>query len=455
MLLALGMHVPGAAAERTVSLSDAVRLALERSHHLRASESSVRSLEHDVGIARSQALPSIIVEESLVRTDIPSYVFSYKIDQERMTGVDMAKAPASFNDPNPISDFRTSLSIEQQLFAPRTGIRTDMARVEVEASRLRLQRHREDVVFNAVTAYIEVQKALAARASVEAGFREAEENLRVAKVREDAGIGVRADVLRAGVALAAMQAKKVRAGNDLKIARTRLALAIGGEYGEEVGVKGDDVTLSPPTDSAALARKALDARSDIRDIEKRLDNTKNLERLARADYLPTLSLSGKYQLDDRDIPFGSDGQHWMVGATLRWEAFDGFRRRAEEAKAHEARTMLREQLEAYRKEVAFRVNEAWLRMSDAAQRVEIAGKSLAEAEEGSRLVAKRFENSLTTMAEVLDAQAALDEARAALVQAEKDRSLAIATVWHSAGLLMGELNLTNTASPPVRGAYEK
>ncbi|MDH4100255.1 MAG: TolC family protein [Nitrospirota bacterium] len=455
MLPVLSLTMSAASAEQTVSLGDAVRLALERSHYLRAAESQVRGLEQDVSIARSQGLPSVMLEESMTRTDIPAYVFSSKINQERMTGMDMTKAPASFNEPNPLTNFRTALSVEQQLFAPRTGVKTDMARTEVEASRLRLRRTREDVVFNVVAAYIEVQKALAAGTAVEAGLREAEEHLRVAKVREDAGIGARADVLRAGVALAGMQSKKVRIGNDLKIARARLALAMGGEAGEEVGVQDDGLALLAPQDAAELVGKAMDARNDLKDIEKRLDNTKNLERLARADYLPTLSLSGSYQLDDRDIPFGSDGQHWMVGATLRWEAFDGFRRRAEMAKAHEARTMLREHLEAYRKEVAFRVNEAWLRMTDADQRMEIADKAMAEAEEGNRLVAKRFENSLTTMADLLDAQASLDEARATRVQAEKDRSLAIATVWYSAGLLMGQLNVAIPESSPGRGAYEK
>lgn len=428
-------------AGEALSLKDAVRLTLERSNYLRVAESDVRSMEQDVKVARSYGLPRVMLEESFVRTDIPSYVFSYKIDQERMTGVDMTKAPASFNDPNPLSDFKTSLSIEQPLYAPRTGIRVDMARAEVEASRLRLQRSREDAVFNTVTAYIDVQKAKAARAAVEAGLCDAEEHLRVARVREDSGVGVRADVLRAAVSLSEMKARKVQTESDLQIARSRLALAVGEEYGAEVDAADDGLAFSSPGDLHETVLKAVDARSDILELRKRLDNTRNLERLARADYFPTLSLAGSYQMDDRDIPFGSDGQHWMVGATLRWEAFDGFRRRAEEAKAHEARTMLRERLEAYRKEVAFRLKESWLRMNDATQRVEITANAMKEADEGSRLVARRFENSLSTMAEVLDAQAALDKARANLVQAEKEKVLALARVWHNAGLLLTEMDI--------------
>lgn len=435
-------------AGEALSLKDAVRLTLERSNYLRVAESDVRSMEQDVKVARSYGLPRVMLEESFVRTDIPSYVFSYKIDQERMTGVDMAKAPASFNEPNPLSDFKTSISIEQPLYAPRTGIRVDMARAEVEASRLRLQRNREDAVFNTVTTYIDVQKARATHAAVEAGMRDAEEHLRVARVREDSGVGVRADVLRAAVSLSEMQADKVRAENDLRIARSRLALAVGEEYGAEVDAADNGVSFSTPGDLQETVLKAVDARSDIRELMNRLENTRNLERLARADYLPSLSLSGSYHLDDRDIPFGSDGQHWMVGATLKWEAFDGFRRRAEEAKAHEARTMLRERLDAYRKEVAFRLKESWLRMDEAARRMDIASGALKEAEEGSRLVAKRFENSLSTMAEVLDAQAALDKARANLVQAEKERVLALARVWHNAGLLLTELDITGSEALP-------
>lgn len=446
--------VASAEAGQVISLQDAVRLTLERSNYLKAAESDVRAFEQDIKAAKSFHLPHVWLEERFIRTDIPSYVFSSRIDQGRMTSADMDKAPASFNEPNPLSDFRTSLSIEQPLFTPRTGIRVDMARKEVEVSRLRLQRNREEAVFNTLNAYVEVQKTRAMLASVESGVKDAEEHLRVARVREDAGTGIRADVLRATVALSEVEARRIRVHNDLKIAQARLALAVGEEHDTELDADDAEMVMSTPADLQEVTRKALESRNDLKELGKRLENARNLGRLAKADYLPTLSLSGSYQLDDRDTPFGSDGQHWMVGATLKWEAFDGFRRRAEEARAHEVRVGLSEQLEAYRKEVSFRIKEAWLRMADAGQRVRIASKALAEAEEGSRLVTSRFRNSLTTMSEVLEAQAALDQARANHVQADREKSLSQARLLHNAGLLMAELkmSLPDNAGPPDAGS---
>lgn len=93
-------------------------------------------------------------------------------------------------------------------------------------------------------------------------------------------------------------------------------------------------------------------------------------------------------------------------------------------------------------------------MTDAGQRVRIASKALAEAEEGSRLVTSRFRNSLTTMSEVLEAQAALDQARANHVQADREKSLSQARLLHNAGLLMAELkmSLPDNAGPPDAGS---
>ncbi|HEX9078190.1 MAG TPA: TolC family protein, partial [Desulfuromonadaceae bacterium] len=98
-----------------------------------------------------------------------------------------------------------------------------------------------------------------------------------------------------------------------------------------------------------------------------------------------------------------------------------------------------EYLEDYRKEVALQVEESRLRREEAAKRVEVARHSAADAEEAVRLVSRRFENSIATFADLLDAQTALNGARARVVENESDYALASASVYFAAGTFLKEV----------------
>ncbi len=144
-------------------------------------------------------------------------------------------------------------------------------------------------------------------------------------------------------------------------------------------------------------------------------------------------------MHDRTTPFSRDNDAWVVGANLRWELFDGARRFAERARSEALRNSVREYLEQRTREVALHVRESLLRRDEAAKRRNVARASCLHAEEGVRLITKRFANSLATMVEVLDAQTALNRARANLVENETDYALATAMVWHAAGIFLKEV----------------
>jgi outer membrane protein TolC len=146
-----------------------------------------------------------------------------------------------------------------------------------------------------------------------------------------------------------------------------------------------------------------------------------------------------YQANDRDIPFGRDNDSWLVGATLRWELFDGMRRMNEVQSAQSERNAASSYLQNLRQDVAFEVREAMARRGEAEKRLEIARKALQETEEMVRLISRRFENALSTTVELLDAETALTRARAQLADNEANFALATAKVYHSSGLFRKEV----------------
>jgi outer membrane protein TolC len=161
--------------------------------------------------------------------------------------------------------------------------------------------------------------------------------------------------------------------------------------------------------------------------------------MARSAYLPTIYASASYQLNDNTTPFGRDNDSWSVGATLRWELFDGMRRRNEVGKTVALEKAAAEYVTDYRQEVDFQVVEGFLRSQEVAKRLEVARHAVVDADESVRLLEKRFQNSLATMVELLDAQMALNKARANLVEMENQRARAAVTIYRAAGIFLQEV----------------
>jgi outer membrane protein TolC len=184
---------------------------------------------------------------------------------------------------------------------------------------------------------------------------------------------------------------------------------------------------------------ALANRQDLREADAVLARGEEGVALARSAWYPTVHASARYQMNDEHTPFGSDNDAWSMGATLRWELFDGLRRRGEGGAAGARRDAAREYLEEMRRQVVFTVTQRFLERDGAMRRRQVARLALEDAAETVRLLEKRYANSLAGMVDLLDAQAAYNSSRATLIDLEGDCQLAVAGLYHAAGVLLAEV----------------
>ena len=188
-----------------------------------------------------------------------------------------------------------------------------------------------------------------------------------------------------------------------------------------------------------LVQTALKARHDLQEVSVAVEKADLGVKMANSAWWPRAFATASYELNARDLPFTNDNDAWMVGAGLRWELFDGLRRidRKDSASAH--RDAAAQQLERYKKEVSFEVIESMLRRDEAAKRLAVAQGAVSQAEEGVRLIGKRFENSISPMVELIDAQTALNRSRANLIEGESNYALANGNVYHATGTFLKEV----------------
>jgi len=419
-----------AAAQQRLTLAAATAEALAKSDLLRAEDARVAGAAGAVAAARGNLLPTVTFEERFLATDNPAYGFSMKINQGNFTAADLQGAPGTFNNPDPIRDFQTSLSVTQPIYSRRALLGVAMAQAEADAVNLDRDRRREEVAHRVLQAWLGAQAAEAYRETAIRAEEDAGEHQRLAGVAEAAGTGLASDRLRAEVALAEARRMRLTVENDLEIARRGLGLAVGRE---EALAPADSDAVIPMPDLETLIAKA-NGRADLRALEARVANARRAVKLAGAVRYPELGLTGSLQANDPDIPFGTAGTSYMVGLGVTWRLFDGFRTRSAEAQAEAGARQAESFLAAMTKEARFRVRESWLRLQEAQSGIAIAESALTAAQEGMRLVRVRYENGLAPMVTLLDAQSALNRARSDAARAHSGVSSALGELLFRAGM---------------------
>ncbi len=424
------------AEDGTVTLKEAINLALKRNNLIKAAEYESSAARYALSASRSRFFPSIFLDENFAASNSPTRVFMMKLDEGSFTQSDFLID--SLNHPSSTTDFRTAFTLEQPLFDMGIVYGARLAATEADEKNLAMEGRREEVGFMVFSSYIEAQKARQALEAAEKAVGDAREHVRLAKVRNETGTGLKSDELRAQTFLAEMEEREIAAKNDYTLAGMRLALATGGKPGDYLDIREPVTDVPLGLDPGELFSLALKSRKDLRITEKEKEKADVGVKMATSSFLPTLNGTATYQMNDRDTPFGRNNDAWIVGANLRWELFDGMRRVKDRARAEALHDSARQYLEQQTKEIAFQVRESLLRREEAAKRLQVARAATLTAEEGLRLIEKRFAGSLATMVEVLDAQTALNQARVNLVESESGYVLATARVWHAAGIFLKE-----------------
>ncbi len=421
-----------------LSVTEAIQLGLKQNHKIQAAGFMADAAQAEAASASLHYLPSITAEESWIRSNMPVNTFMMKLNQGRFTQQDFEIS--KLNDPSPIGDFRTSITIEQPLLAPKAWAADKVASLGAEQQKLASRLTKEQIAFQIFLQYLEVQKAHARLETARTALEEAEESRRQARVRTTAGLGLKSDELRAATHLAGMEQQMISAENNLILARLQLGLAIGADAGEEFETEAVRFEASNKAELEQLLHDAQQTRLDIKVAEQGKDRADAAVWQARSDFLPTVGAIGSWQMNHNRTPFGKDHDSWMLGVALRWNIFDGLRTVHGSRQASASQAAAGQQLEQTRKEISYQVQEAWLRKQEATKHHQVAQAALEAAEEATRILSRRFDNALATMVELLDARTALNQARANLVESEAASSRATGYLYHVTGTFLKEVH---------------
>jgi len=430
-LAALIFFLAGTVSSFGITLDEAVKIALEKNNLLRAKREEVKEKFYDYRMAKAHLLPKVDLYSEYNKTTDPPYAVMNRMEVKKldMMGTD-------FNDPGKSQLFKTGLKVTVPIWlGGKLRAAVDLTKKEVKAAKEQLKRDENSVVYDVVKAYYSVLTAKAFLETAQLAVRDAERHLKDAEAVYRAGVGLKSDVLRAKVYLEQMEENLVKAKSNYSVALRALAVAMGEFPKGGITVDGD-LTYRPFNFNLdELIETAIKNRPELKELKVRLSQAKDMEKMAKADFLPQFGAFGEVFSADDTAPWNKENSSWMVGVRASLNLFNGGEKLYRLRKSRIARLKVKEYEERAKKGIAFEVSRAYYDFLSARKRVELARAAISSAQESLRIVEKRYRNGLATMTELLDTQTALNQARSNYVAALSAYRQAVAEVYYAAGIL--------------------
>jgi outer membrane protein len=305
----------------------------------------------------------------------------------------------------------------------------------------RLARSRGDLVYNVSSLYF-TQLAQTRLIGALAESRDALQS-QLARVRAlvDERKAAAVDALRTEVRLADVGQRLLREQNNLEILRRSLLNLLGDRTGE-LQISLYDTLGAPtvaPRDPRALIERALAQRPDIEAARTELQAQSARIEAARAGNRPSVSLlaagGGRAMLSPSQQPPGTSAQDttYRIGVLVDIPVFDGGRTSERVAEESAKLAAQRERLDKLSLQVRLEIETAHASLSSALERIRSAEQTVALARENLHIEQEKYALGRGTAFDVLDAQSALTDARAAHIRALADANTAAAQLAWSSG----------------------
>lgn len=406
-VLALAAGVPATAQERVVTLDEAIRLAERVQPGVVQAQASLRNAEADVRSAWGAYLPSLNLGASGSE--------SYSGAPARVDPITNQVVSGRSN-----GSVATVLSASVDLFTGfRRGAQSRAARATSAAAAAGLVDARYQQRLATTQQFFDALAAAQLVRVRETSVRRAEEQLRQSIAKLQVGSATRSDTLRSRVSLGTAQVNLANAQGDLAAAEAGLARLIGAP-GRVRAADDSSFYAAAPIDTTAIRAEALERSPQVQSARAAADAARASVGAARAQYWPTLSLSGSTGFDGTRANDYSLYNTSQVRLQLSWSLFDRFNREAQIVRSESEAGLADAQAADRRLQVDAAVTAQLARLEAARTNIAITQTSVAAAEEDLRVLQERYRVGLATILDVLTSQEALSQAEVDAVNARFD-----------------------------------
>ena len=420
-------------AKQSLTLPQAVELALKQNSVLKIGRAKVTEADEKIVSARSQYFPQL--------TNNSKYV---ALSDEQVVTLPAGSMGNIGGTPFPDRDIKIDQS-DSTIFYSETTLAqpiTQLFKIH-EANKIaesdrgiagaELTKSENETIYAVHQLYYTLLIAYKEKDAAEASLIAEKENMR--EREKDVKSGVSLDIALTGARASLLQSKQalLAAENSISDMTAELddLLGLPGDTILEVTEIGlPDFTEPLKTDAHERAR---DRNGELLAARETLEKSRHAVKAAQDEYIPDVTLFAKHGYQDGAAFL--DDNIGIVGVQLSWNIFDWGKRKGEIGQRKAKQLQAQENLARIDKRIGIEIDKVFRKLERSAQMIDVAQEALSLRQENARLDEKRFKTGTVNAATHAETIAALKKAAMEDLKASLQYRLAKAEFDQIAGIL--------------------
>ncbi|MEP6748962.1 MAG: TolC family protein [Bacteroidota bacterium] len=411
-----------------LTLKDAIDLSIKNSKQLKNNKAKIDEAMAAVREAKDQRLPDFKISGSYLRLNNPNVNLKTKSSS--------GSAPADSNNIKVSSAFYGIANITYPLYSGmRIQYGIESAKYLEQAAELDADNNREALILNAVNAYINLYKAKAAVGLVKENLEQSRQRDLDFSNLEKNGILARNDLLKVQLQTSTIELSLYDAESNWKLANVNMDIMLG--LPEKTTIVEDTTIIQERTAVQSIdeyEKQALENRKDLKALALRQKAAGTGIKIAKGEYYPGIALSGGYVA--ADVPgllTITNAVNIGIGVQYSLSSLWKTKAKVAQAKAREQQIVADE--EGLNDNMRYQINEAYQGYLVSQKKIDVYEKAIDQANENYKITKNKYDNSLVTTTELLDADVAQLQAKLNHAFAKADVVVAYNKLLQAAGLL--------------------
>jgi outer membrane protein TolC len=418
-----------------LSLDDAISIGLERNIRLRYDAANQRYVRGLVLSVINVLAPNLKLTATSQAQEIDLAAMGFKpalFAKFASTGL----IPAGFSIPLlvKVNTTQANVSLNQTFFNLTDFELFRGTANETNVVDLTLLNDRGEVIYTVAGQYLTVLADQANVSNAQAQVVSAKTLFDQAKAKQEAGVGVNIDRLRAQVQYQQRQQDEVAAENQQAKDMIQLARILGLPANQPL-----ELTDKAPfhefgdMDLSSAKATAYQHRKDLLELEESIKLDQHVQKAVRFQRLPTLAFNGDYGVIG--ITNGSYHGDFSAEGIVRFPIFNEASQRGEQEVADAQLLNLRQRESDLRVTIDAQIRSAMLDVTSADERVKVAQSNVELAQQELSDADARFKAGVDDNLPAVDAAATVASAQAQLVQTLYQYNVAKLALARSTGVI--------------------
>jgi outer membrane protein len=409
---------------RTLTLKEAIDLSLQNSKQLKLNEAKILEATTGIKEAEEKRLPDASVSGSYLWLPVQPTI-NLKSDSAGGGG-----------GPKVSQAFYGMASVSLPLYnGGKLKYGIESAKYLEQALKLDAENDRTSVILNTINACINLFKAKEAIALVKENLEQSQQRVKDLSNLEKNGLLARNDLLKAELQSSNIELTLLDAESNYRLASANMDIMLG--LPEETDLIPDRNGLALPTAVKSITEYEQDALQNRNDIAATAIRKKSAElniKTIKADYYPSIALTGGYVA--ADIPkFLTITNAVNIGVGVKYNVSSLWKTKTKIAAAEARVKQVTASQELLSDNIRMQINQAYQTYFVSTKKIDVLVKAVEQATENYRITKNKYDNSLATTTELLDADVALLQSKLSVTNAKADSFLAYNKLLYAAGLL--------------------